>query len=133
MVLGIRSRLMIAALVFALTWALGVMVHRIAHISLAIVCLTIGSAAFSYLVWEYHRAWRLRPTSAGSKTTLRLRSWSGINIDGLLVRPEYMTAALALLLCGLGIVMFFRAGSRPPLPVPESPSPLPLPETRPLQ
>jgi len=129
--IGIRSRLMIAALVFALTWALGVVVHRIAHISLAVICLAIGSAAFSYLVWEYHRAWRLHPSSAGSKARLGLRSWSGINVDGLTVRPEYITAALTLLLCVLGIVMYFKAS--PPPPVPESSPPLPFRETRPLQ
>jgi hypothetical protein len=133
MVVGIRSRLMIAALVFALAWALGVAVHRIAHISLAILCLAIGSVAFSYLVWEYHRAWRLRPSSAGPKVSLGLRSWNGINIDGLTVRPEYITAALTLLLCMFGMIMFFQASSRPALPVPESPPPLLLPEAKPLQ
>ncbi|HXW48252.1 MAG TPA: hypothetical protein VEK31_02290, partial [Xanthobacteraceae bacterium] len=119
--------------VFALTWALGVVVHRIAHISLAVICLAIGSAAFSYLVWEYHRAWRLHPSSAGSKARLRLRSWSGINVDGLTVRPEYITAALTLLLCVLGIVIYFKASSRTPPPVPESSPTLPFRETTPLQ
>jgi hypothetical protein len=124
---------MIAALVFALAWALGVAVHRIAHISLAILCLAIGSVAFSYLVWEYHRAWRLRPSTVGSKASLGLRSWSGINVDGLIIKPEYVTAALTLLLCLIGMIMYFEASSRPAPPAPESPPPLRLPEAKPLQ
>jgi hypothetical protein len=124
---------MIAALVFALAWALGVAVHHVAHISLAVLCLAIGSVALSYLVWEYHRAWRLRPSNTGSTVSLALRSWPGISVDGLIVRPEYITAALALLLCVLGIAMYFEASSRPALPTPESPPSSLLPETRPLQ
>jgi len=128
MAVGIRSRLMIAALVFALAWALGVAVHRVVHVSLAILCLAIGSVAFSYLVWEYHRAWRLRPSSAGSKVLLALRGWSGINVDGVTVRPEYITAALTSLLCVLGMIIYFQASSRPALPTPESPPSSLLPE-----
>ena len=133
MVVGIRSRLMIAALVFALAWALGFAVHHIAHISLAVLCLTIGSLALSYLVWEYHRAWRLRPSNAGSTASLALRSWPGMSVDGLIVRPEYITATFALLLCLLGIVMYFKASSRPALPAPDSPPSSLRPEARPLQ
>jgi len=130
---GIRSRLMIAALVFALAWALGVAVHRFAHISFTILCLSIGSVAISYLVGEYHRAWRLHPSSAGSQVPLNLRSWSGINVYGLTVRPEYITATLIFLLCVLGMIMYFEASSRPAPPAPESRPPLLLPEAKPLQ
>jgi hypothetical protein len=129
MVVSIRSRLMIAALVFALAWALGVVVH----VSLAILFLAIGSVALSYLVWEYHRAWRLRPSNAGSTASLGLRTWPGINVDGLILRPEYITAALAFLLCVLGIIMYFEASSRPPLPAPATPPSSLRPESRPLQ
>lgn len=133
MVVSIRSRLMMAALVFALAWALGVVVHRLAHASLAVICLAIGSVALSYLVWEYHRAWRLRPSNAGSTASLGLRTWPGLSVEGLIVRPEYISAALAFLLCVLGMILYFEASSRPPLPAPGSPpSPL-LPESRPLQ
>jgi len=133
MVVSIRSRLMIAALVFALAWALGFAVHHAVHMSLAVLCLAIGSVALSYLVWEYHRAWRLRPSNAGSTVSLALRSWPGISVDGLIVRPEYITAALAFLLCVLGMVMYFEASSRPPLPVSESPPSSLLPEAKPLE
>jgi hypothetical protein len=132
-VVSIRSRLMIAALVFALAWALGFAVHHAVHMSLAVLCLAIGSVALSYLVWEYHRAWRLRPSNAGSTAALGLRSWPGISVDGLIVRPEYITAALAFLLCVLGMILYFEASSRPPVPVSESrPSSL-LPEAKPLE
>ena len=132
-VVSIRSRLMIAALVFALAWALGFAVHHAVHMSLAVLCLAIGSVALSYLVWEYHRAWRLRPSNAGSTAALGLRTWSGISVDGLIVRPEYITAALAFLLCVLGMILYFEASSRPPVPVSESrPSSL-LPEAKPLE
>jgi hypothetical protein len=124
---------MIAALVFALAWALGVVVHRLTHVSLAILCLAIGSVALAYLVWEYHRAWRLRPSNAASAGSLGLRTWAGISVDGLVVRPEYITAALAFLICVLGMFLYFEASSRPPLPAGATPpSPL-LPESRPLQ
>ena len=133
MTVGVRSRLMIAALVFALAWALGVAVHRFAHISITILCLSIGSVAISYLVGEYHRAWRLHPSSAGSKVPLSFRSWSGINVDGLTVRPEYVTATLTLLLCVLGMVMYLEASSHPAPPAAEPRPPLLLPEAKPLQ
>jgi hypothetical protein len=124
---------MIAALVFALAWALGFAVHHAVHMSLAVLCLAIGSVALSYLVWEYHRAWRLRPSHAGSTAALGLRTWSGISVDGLIVRPEYITATLAFLLCVLGMILYFEASSRPPLPAPGSPPSALLPESRPLQ
>ena len=127
MAVSIRSRLMIAALVFALAWALGFAVHHAVHMSLAVLCLAIGSAALSYLVWEYHRAWRLRPSNAGSTAALGLRTWPGI------VRPEYITAALAFLLCVLGMIMYFVASSHPPLSVSTSPSSSLLPEAKPLE
>jgi hypothetical protein len=124
---------MLAALVFALAWALGVVVHRLAHVSLAILFLAIGSIALSYLVWEYHRAWRLRPSNAGSTAALGLRTWPGISFDGLIVRPECITAAFAFLFCVLGMILYFEASSRPPLPAPGSPPSSRLPESRPLQ
>jgi len=133
MVVSIRSRLMIAALVFALAWALGFAVHHAVHMSLAVLCLAIGSVALSYLVWEYHRAWRLRPSNASSIAALGLRSWSGISVDGFILKPEYITAALTFLLCVLGMIMYFEASSRPPLPPPESPPSSLLPEARPLE
>jgi hypothetical protein len=101
--------------------------------SLAVLCLAIGSLALSYLVWEYHRAWRLRPSNAGSTGALGLRTWPGINVDGVIVRPEYITAALAFLLCVLGMIMYFEASSHPPLPVSESPPSSLLPEAKPLE
>jgi hypothetical protein len=133
MVVSIRSRLMIAAMVFALAWALGFAVHHAVHMSLAVLCLAIGSLALSYLVWEYHRAWRLRPSTTGSTAALGLRTWPGINVDGVIVRPEYITAALAFLLCVLGMIMYFVASSHPPLSVSTSPSSSLLPEAKPLE
>jgi hypothetical protein len=133
MVVSIRSRLMIAALVFALAWALGFAVHHAVHMSLAVLCLAVGSAALSYLVWEYHRAWRLRPANASSTAALGLRTWPGISVDGVIVRPEYITAALAFLLCMLGMIMYFEASSRPPLSVSEAPPSSLLPEAKPLE
>jgi hypothetical protein len=133
MVVSIRSRLMIAALVFALAWALGFAVHHAVHMSLAVLCLAIGSLALSYLVWEYHRAWRLRPSTTSSTAVLGLRTWPGISVDGAIVRPEYITAALAFVLCVLGMIMYFEASSHPPLPVSASPPSSLLPESKPLE
>jgi hypothetical protein len=132
MAVRIRSRLMIAALVFALAWALGFAVHHAVHMSLAVLCLAIGSLALSYLVWEYHRAWRLRPSTTSSTAVLGLRTWPGISVDGAIVRPEYITAALAFVLCVLGMIMYFEASSHPPLPVFASPPSSLLPESKPL-
>jgi hypothetical protein len=103
------------------------------HMSLAVLCLAIGSLALSYLVWEYHRAWRLRPSTTGSTAALGLRTWPGISVDGVIVRPEYITAALAFLLCVLGMIMYFEASSHPPLPVSTSPPASLLPEAKPLE
>jgi hypothetical protein len=89
--------------------------------------------ALSYLVWEYHRAWRLRPSNAGSTGALGLRTWPGISVDGVIVRPEYITAGLAFLLCVLGMIMYFVASSHPPLSVSTSPSSSLLPEAKPLE
>src|SRR5271169_4017799 len=99
---GTRIRIMIAALVFALAWALGVAVHKVTHVSLTIVCLGIGSTALAYLVWEYHRAWRLRPSGAAESLSAGLKRWPGVSACGLRIRPEYLTAALALLICLFG-------------------------------
>src|SRR6516164_1195997 len=133
MFLTSRSRIMIAALVFALGWAAGAAGHRIGLFSLAALCLVIGSIALSYLVWEYHRAWRLRPLSPDPRGTARFRIWPGITVNGLTVRPEFITAGLALLICALGTYEFFQATARPSMPIPQLPSTVMLPEARPLQ
>jgi hypothetical protein len=51
----------------------------------------------------------------------------------VIVRPEYITAALAFLLCVLGMIMYFVASSHPPLKVSTSPSSSLLPEAKPLE
>src|SRR6516225_5220811 len=85
MFLSSRSRLMVAALVFALGWAAGATVHRIGLLSLTAFCLVIGSVALSYVFWEYHRAWRLRPLSPDSSRAAGFRSWPGITVNGLIL------------------------------------------------
>jgi hypothetical protein len=132
MVLSSRSRLMLAGLIFALGWASGAALHRVGLLSLAGVCLTVGSIALSYLVWEYHRAWRLRPSNSDPKAALTLRNWSGIAINGLRVRPEYITAGVALLFCALGMYKYFQV-SPSSTPIPQSPPAVTLPEARPFQ
>jgi hypothetical protein len=131
---GIRIRIMIAALVFALAWALGVAVHSVTYVSFTIICLGIGSTALAYLVWEYHRAWRLRPLSPGRKFSTGFRNWSGVSVYSLRIRPEYVTAALALLICLIGIYKYLQFSSLSSMPtIPKSPPSLLLPESRPLQ
>lgn len=131
---SIRVRIMIAALIFAVAWALGVAIHSITHASLTIISLTIGSIAFAYLVSEYHRAWRLYPASPVARLSLGFKNWSGVNAYGATIRPEYITAAIALLICAIGIYEYFKASSRPPIPtIPKSPPALLLPKSRPLQ
>jgi len=125
---------MIAALVFALAWALGVAIHSVTHASLTIFSLAIGSIALAYVVGEYHRAWRLHPTSPGARLSLGLKNWSGLSVYGAKIRPEYITAAVVLLICAIGIYKYFEATSRPPIPtIPTSPPSLLLPESRPIQ
>jgi hypothetical protein len=124
---------MLAALVFALGWASGAAVHRVGLFFLAALCLVIGSIALSYFVWEYHRAWRLRPLSPDPKQAARSSIWPGITLDGLIVRPEYMTAALTLLICALGMYKYFQVTARPSIPILQSPPAVMLPESRPLQ
>ena len=131
--LSSRSRLMVAALVFALGWAAGATVHRIGLLSLTAFCLVIGSVALSYLFWEYHGAWRLRPLSPDSSRAAGFRSWPGITVNGLILRPEYITAGLTLLICALGIYKYFELTARPSMPIPQSPPAVVLPEVRPLQ
>ena len=133
MFLTSRSRIMIAALVFALGWAAGAVGHRIGLFPLAALCLVIGSIALSYLVWEYHRAWRLRPLSPDLNRAAGFRIWPGITVSGLTVRPEHITAGLALLICTLGMYKYFELTARPSMPIPESPPAVVLPEARPLQ
>lgn len=133
MFMSSRSRIMIAALVFALAWALGMWIDGVANISLTIICLAIGSIALSYFVWEYHRAWRLRPLSPDAKLSPTIKNWSGVSMNGLIIRPEYITAGLALLICVLGMFKYFQLSSGPSVPIPQSPPSLLLPETRPLQ
>jgi hypothetical protein len=133
MFMGTRIRIMIAALVFALAWALGVAVHSVTHVSLTIICLGIGSTALAYLIFEYHRAWRLRPLGTAQKSSTGLRNWPGVSTYGLRIRPEYITAALALLICLIGIYEYLQLSSRSSMPtIVESPPSL-LPESRPLQ
>ena len=133
MFMSTRSRIMIAALVFALAWALGMWIDGVANISLTIICLAIGSIALSYFVWQYHRAWRLRPLSPGAKLSPAIKNWSGVSVNGLTIRPEYITAGLALLICVLGMFKYFQLSSGPSAPIPQSPPSLLLPDTRPLQ
>jgi hypothetical protein len=124
---------MLAALVFALGWASGVAVHRAGLLSLAAICFIVGSVAFSYLVWEYHRAWRLRPLSPDPKGSLRLRNWPGVAMNGFTVRPEFITAGIALMFCALGVYKYFQVNPQSSMSLPQSPPAVMLPETRPLQ
>src|SRR5215472_15994601 len=133
MFLSSRSRLMVAALVFALGWAAGAAVHRIGLLSLAAFCLVICSIALSYLIWEYHRAWRLRPLSPDVNRAAGFRIWPGITVSGLTIRQEYIAAGLALLICTLGMYKYFELTARPSMPIPQSPPAVVLPEVRPLQ
>lgn len=131
---GTRLRIMLAALVFALGWALGVAVYSVAHISLAIFCLGIGSAALAYLVWEYHRALRLRPFGPSPQSSVSFRNWSGVSVCGFKIRPENITAVLAFLICLIGIYEFVQLTSRSSmLTIPKSPPLILLPESKPLQ
>ncbi len=124
---------MVAALVFALGWAAGAAVHRIGLLSLAAFCLAIGSIALSYLVWEYHRAWRLRPLRPHPNRAAGFRIWPGITVTGSTIRPEYITAGLALLICALGMYKYFELTAQPSMPIPQSPPVVVLPEAKPLQ
>jgi hypothetical protein len=133
MFLSSRSRLMLAALIFALGWASGAAVHRLGLGFLAAVCFTIGSVGLSYLVWEYHRAWRLRPLSTDPKGPLRLRNWPGVSLNGLTVRPEYITAGATLLFCVLGMYRYFQVSPQSSVSLLQSPPAVMLPEARPLQ
>jgi len=133
MFLGSRSRLMIAALVFALGWALGAAIHRAGLLSLSAICLAIGSVALAYFAWEYHRAWRLRPVISDPERSITLRAWPGLAMNGLTVRPEYITAGIVLLFCALGMYKYFQVSQPSFMPIPQSPPAVILPETKPLQ
>jgi len=133
MFLGSRSRLMLAALVFALGWASGAAMHRAGLLSLSAICLAIGSVALAYFTWEYHRAWRLRPLSSDPDRSITLRNWSGLALNGLIVRPEYITAGIVLLFCSLGMYKFFQVSQPPFMPISQSPTAVILPEAKPLQ
>jgi len=125
---------MAAALLFALAWALGVGFRGVTGTFITICCLAIGSMALSYLVWEYHRAWRLHPVGLGSNLLSDLKNWSGVNLYGLVIRPEYVSAALALLICAIGIYKYLQITSHPSLLTTPMPAPSSLlPESRPLQ
>ena len=129
-----RIRLMIAALVFALAWALGIEVHGIAPFSVTFLCLAVGSLAFAYLVGLYHRAWRTPLIGPDERYLPRFRKWSGIRVAGLKIRAEYITGAVALVICAIGMYEFFRATSQPPtLTTSDSPPLVRGPEVRPLQ
>ena len=131
--LSSRSRLMLAALVFALGWASGAAMHRAGLPSVSAICLAIGSLALAYFAWEYHRAWRLRPLSSDPGRSITLRNWSGLAVNGLTVRPESITAGIVLVFCALGMYEYFQVSSPPFMPVPRSPPAAILPEARPLQ
>lgn len=133
MFLSSRSRIMLVALIFALGWASGAAVHRLGLFFLAAVCFAVGSVALSYLVWEYHRAWRLRPLGPDPKGSLRLRNWPGISLNGLTVRPEYITAGATLLFCMLGMYRYSQVSPQSSASLPQSPPAVMLPEARPFQ
>jgi hypothetical protein len=133
MLLGSRSRLMLAALVFALGWASGAAMHRAGLLSLSAICLAIGSVALAYFGWEYHRAWRLRPSSSDRKRSITVRNWSGLAVNGLMIRPEYITAGVVLLFCALGMYKYFQVTPSSSIPIVQSPPAIVLPEARPLQ
>jgi hypothetical protein len=131
---SIRLRIMAAALLFALAWALGLGLRGITDIFITICCLVIGSIALACLVWEYHRAWRLHPAGPGPSLLSDLKNWSGVSIQGLIIKPEYVSAALALLICSIAVYKYLQITSQPSLlmtPI-SAPSSL-LPESRPLQ
>jgi hypothetical protein len=128
-----RSRLMIAALVFALGWASGAAVHRVGLFSLAAICFALGSVALTYFVWEYHRAWRLRPLSPDPDASRTFRNWSGVHVNGMIVRPEYITSGIVLLFCALGMYKFFEVNPQSSISIAQSPPAVMLPEAKPLQ
>lgn len=129
---SIRSRLMLAALIFALAWALAAAIHSAAAVSFTLSCMAIGSAGLAYLIWEYHRAWRLRPSSA--ETVSRFKNWPGPGVHGWVIRPEYISAGFILLLCAFGMYKYLEVASRPPLSnIPQLPPSVTLPSSRPLQ
>jgi hypothetical protein len=130
---GIRIRLMIAAVLFALAWALGVEVRSITYTWFTLSCLVIGSMALTYFVWEYHRASRRHPLGPGSPVFAGLRNWPGTNVYGLPIRPEYITAALAFLICMFGIYEYLQISSPLSSPTPTTPPLVILPESRPFQ
>ena len=133
MFLGSRSRLMLAALIFALGWAAGAAVHRAGLLSLSAVFLAIGSVALAYFAWEYHRAWRLRPLSSDPERSITLGNWPGLAVNGLTVRPEYITAGIVLLFCALGMYKYLQVSPPPFVLIPQLPPAVMLPETKPLQ
>jgi len=133
MFLGSRSRLMLAALVFALGWASGAAMHRAGSLSVSAICLALGSVALAYFAWEYHRAWRLRPLSSHPERSITLRNWSGLAVNGLTVRPEYITAGVVLLFCALSMYKYFQVSPPPFVLIPQLPPAVMLPETKPLQ
>lgn len=133
MFMGIRIRIMVAALVFAVGWALGVVLHGRSYILLSIICLILGSIALAYLVWEYHKAWRLRPTKADSGFVSSFRNWPGISISGAIVRPEYISAAFILTICALGIYRYLLINTGQVMPISESPPAVLMPESKPFQ
>jgi hypothetical protein len=134
MLRSIRLRIMAAALLFALAWALGVGLRGVTGIFITICCLVIGSIALAYLVWEYHRAWRLHPVELRPSHLSDLKNWPGVSLYGLVIRPEHVSAALALLICAIGIYKYLQITSHPSLLTTPMPAPSSLlPESRPLQ
>jgi len=130
--LSIRSRLMIGALIFALAWALGAAIHNVAGISVTLLCLVIGSMGLAYVMWEYHKSWRLRPSHAGSIS--RFKNWPGPSVHGLIIKPEYISAAFILMICAFGIYKYLEVTSRPLLSsISQLPPSVVMPPSRPLQ
>jgi hypothetical protein len=108
-----RIRIAIAAFVLALAWGMGSQMSGITHVPLAIFCAIIGALALGYIVWESHRTWRqsYQDTETAGFAS-RLRRWPGLNLhwNGIL-RPEFFSGFVTLVLCGAGIWTFFHLQS----------------------
>jgi hypothetical protein len=131
---SVRVKLMIAALVFPLAWALGIESRGIAPVPVTAFCLAVGSFAFAFLVGLYHRAWRTPLMGPHERYLPGLRNWSGVRMFGLTIKAEYITGAFALMICAIGVFEFFRATSQPPFLTTSNSPPVEVgPEVRPLQ
>jgi len=108
-----RIRIAVAAFVLALTWGTGFQVSGVTHIPFAFLCFVTGSVALAYIVWESHRTWRASFKGNYSGPVSYVQGWPGLRSDQLSLRPEIISAATVLLLCGIGIWQFLHLNEVP--------------------